>query len=113
MPRTKKAYKRKRVDTTESTSTSTTPLDQEEDPPMAPAQDANNDKKQGNDLEGRDFYEVLGIKKDATPKEITIAYRKLAIKIHPDKNPDDPLASDRFQTLGKIHMTLRYAIITQ
>jgi curved DNA-binding protein CbpA len=50
---------------------------------------------------------VLGIKKDATPKEITIAYRKLAGKIHPDKNRDDPFATDKFQTLGKIHMTLR------
>lgn len=81
---------------------------------MAPAQDNNNnDDKKGNinDLEGRDFYEVLGIKKDATAKEITIAYRKLAMKIHPDKNREDPLASEKFQTLGKIHMTLRYVNI--
>jgi hypothetical protein len=107
MPKTNS--KRKRDNTTDPDNT--TPLEQEVDKPMAPTQDNTNDeKKQGNDLEGRDFYEVLGIKRDATPKEITVAYRKLATKIHPDKNRDDPLANDKFQTLGKIHMTLRYVI---
>jgi len=43
-------------------------------------------------LDDVDLYALLGITIDATPKEIATAYRRKALKVHPDKNPDDPKA---------------------
>ncbi|KAL6861740.1 hypothetical protein ACP4OV_017440 [Aristida adscensionis] len=55
----------------------------------------------------RDPYEVLGVGRDATDQEIKSAFRRMALKYHPDKNGDDPVASDRFQ-----EVTFSYNILS-
>ena len=54
----------------------------------------------------RDYYEVLGVARGATEEEIKRAYRKLAVKFHPDKNPDDPHAEEKFKELGEAYDVL-------
>lgn len=54
----------------------------------------------------RDFYEILGITKNANDEEIKKAYRKLAIKYHPDKNPDDKAAEEKFKEAAEAYEVL-------
>lgn len=56
--------------------------------------------------EKRDYYEVLGVSKNATADEIKKAYRKLAIKYHPDKNPDDKAAEEKFKEAAEAYEVL-------
>lgn len=57
-------------------------------------------------MEKRDYYEVLSVSKDADGTVIKKAYRKLAVKYHPDKNPDDKEAEDKFKELGEAYEVL-------
>lgn len=54
----------------------------------------------------RDYYEVLGVSKTATPAELKSAYRKLAIKYHPDKNPGDKEAEEKFKEAAEAYDVL-------
>lgn len=55
----------------------------------------------------KDFYTILGVDKSADEKEIKKAYRRLAMKYHPDKNPDDPSAEEKFK-----EATLAYEVLS-
>lgn len=57
-------------------------------------------------MDKRDYYDVLGVSKNADDREIKKAYRKLAMKHHPDKNPDDPKAEERFKEISEAYEIL-------
>jgi len=54
----------------------------------------------------RDFYDILGISKNASAEEVKKAYRKMAIKYHPDKNPDDHTAEEKFKEAAEAYEVL-------
>ena len=54
----------------------------------------------------RDYYEVLGVNRDASEEDIKKAYRKLAMKWHPDRNPDNPKAEERFKEAKEAYEVL-------
>src|SRR3954469_12989324 len=54
----------------------------------------------------RDYYEILGVNRDADDEVIKKAYRKLAMKHHPDRNPDDKTAEDKFKEAKEAYEVL-------
>ena len=54
----------------------------------------------------RDYYEVLGVSKEATKEEIKKAYRKQALKFHPDKNPGDKKSEENFKEAAEAYEVL-------
>lgn len=52
------------------------------------------------------LYELLGLPRTATEAEIRRSYYKVSLRVHPDRAPDDPLATEKFQVLGKVYAVL-------
>jgi molecular chaperone DnaJ len=59
-----------------------------------------------NAMSKRDYYEVLGVERTAAVEDVKKAYRKLAVKFHPDKNPGDKAAEEKFKELGEAYDVL-------
>jgi len=61
----------------------------------------------------RDLYAILGVRRDASQDEIKKAYRALARQFHPDRNPDDPVAEERFREISEAYETLSETALRQ
>src|SRR5512139_3670546 len=57
-------------------------------------------------MASRDYYEILGVNKNASDEEIKKAYRKLAMKYHPDRNPNKKEAEERFKEINEAYAVL-------
>jgi DnaJ homolog subfamily C member 7 len=80
---------------------------QEQDPQDASiAKQLRNAELELKKSKRKDYYKILGVEKDADENQIKKAYRKAAIVHHPDKNPDDEHAEERFKDIGEAYETL-------
>lgn len=57
-------------------------------------------------MEYKDYYKILGVERSASEKDLKRAYRKLAVQYHPDKNPGDPRAEERFKEINEAYEVL-------
>ncbi|MGD2206761.1 MAG: DnaJ domain-containing protein, partial [Anaerolineae bacterium] len=57
-------------------------------------------------MDYKDYYRILGVSRDASDREIKRAYRRLARKYHPDMNPSDKVAEERFKEINEAHEVL-------
>ena len=55
----------------------------------------------------KDYYEILGVSREATEADIKKSYRKLAVKYHPDKNPGDKAAEEKFKEISSAFEVLK------
>ncbi|KAK1898106.1 DnaJ like subfamily C member 5 [Dissostichus eleginoides] len=67
---------------------------------------AEHQRQRSLSTAGETLYLVLGVEKVATPDDIKRSYRKLALKFHPDKNPENPEAADKFKEINNAHAIL-------
>eukprot|EP01027_Heterolobosea_sp_BB2_P017026 GEZU01024156.1.p1 GENE.GEZU01024156.1~~GEZU01024156.1.p1 ORF type:complete len:449 (-),score=194.75 GEZU01024156.1:35-1381(-) len=67
---------------------------------------SSSNNNNSNNKHEEDYYKILGVPRTATTEEIRKAYYKLALKFHPDKNPDNENAKEEFQKLGRIYAVL-------
>ncbi len=63
-------------------------------------------------MEYKDYYRILQVGKTASPDEIKKAYRKLAVKCHPDKNSGDKGAEERFEEISDFYMEIPIDLFT-
>ena len=67
------------------------------------ASESSRSRRSRGPVKETELYDLLGIAPDATASEIKKAYRKTALRLHPDKNADDPSATERFQDVRSTH----------
>ena len=75
---------------------------------MAARSENDSEMKEDNMAEKRDYYEVLGVSRDADEETIKKAYKKLAKQYHPDLNPDSKTAEEKFKEINEAYSCLLY-----